>query len=57
MEEEILEKQPVGSPTGQEEVLETRPDNSPTEQEEEVTYKELSPLRLVLRRFFRSKLS
>lgn len=26
-------------------------------QEEEVTYKEMSPLRLVARRFFRSKLS
>lgn len=29
----------------------------PEEAEEEVTYKEMSPLRLVLRRFFRSKLS
>ncbi|MDE7295970.1 MAG: ABC transporter permease [Clostridia bacterium] len=36
---------------------ETAEENSKAEGEEEATYKEMSPFRLVLRRFFRSKLS
>ncbi len=48
--EDILEETPVAE-------SEVEADTESVEAEEEETYKEMSPMRLVLRRFFRSKLS
>ncbi len=50
-EKEVLKEEPTQENTEEKEVL-----NEESTEEEE-TYKEMSPLRLILRRFFRSKLS
>lgn len=61
-ESQDLDEQPNIAPETEAEVVPSDPERSGTdaeteEPEEEVTYKELSPMRLVMRRFFRSKLS